>query len=148
VSRDCFVPAPIDSASRRRLEQAALAVASSAYAPYSGFRVGAAVQCRDGRVFTGANVENGSAGAGLCAERTALATALSEGERDFDLLVVAFANTHNVPEGGLVPCGICLQWLAELAPRALVLVANSGRIFALSDLLPHAFRLRAEPKGS
>lgn len=108
-----------------------------AYAPYSHFLVGAAVRTTDGRLFTGANVENASYGLTICAERTALATAVAAGQRTFDTLAVATA-------GGLSPCGACRQFASEFGEMRVLLVdANQpNRVveYRLSELLPVVFR--------
>jgi cytidine deaminase len=114
---------------------AARQVYSNAYAPYSGFRVGAALQTRSGQVFTGCNVENASYGLTICAERVAVAKAVSEGERDFEAIAV-------ISRGGVAPCGACRQFLAEFNPDLRVIVAGlegNSREFRLSELLPEAF---------
>ncbi|MDQ7794091.1 MAG: cytidine deaminase [bacterium] len=109
-----------------------------AYAPYSGFAVGAALLAADGSVFTGANVENASYGLTLCAERVALAGAVAAGKREFAALAV-------VAEGSTVPCGACLQSLAEFAPSLPVILAEPGgppRALELAHLLPKPFTSR------
>jgi len=109
-----------------------------AYAPYSGFCVGAALQTSSGRVFTGCNVENASYGLTICAERVAVGRAVAEGERNFDAIAI-------VSRGGVMPCGACRQVLAEFNPDLRVIVADLGgsqghtREFRLSELLPEAF---------
>lgn len=114
----------------------AVAAADRAYVPYSGYPVGAALLSADGAVFTGCNVENASYPAGICAERTALVKAVSEGARQFDLLVVATAN-------GGTPCGICRQMLSEFAPALrIVTVDFDGQVqhdLTLAELLPYSF---------
>ncbi|MEZ5283432.1 MAG: cytidine deaminase [Vicinamibacterales bacterium] len=108
-----------------------------AVAPYSGFRVGAALEAADGRVFTGCNVENASYGLTECAERVAMFKALSEGAREFVRIAVV-ADT----ERPTTPCGACRQVLWEFAPTLDVIVANGTSILGrhhLADLLPHAF---------
>ena len=110
-----------------------------AVAPYSKFKVGAAILTRAGEIITGANVESASYGLTCCAERVALFSALTSGKRNF----VAIAVVARAP-GGPMPCGACRQLLAEYAPRATVLVADSRALnvikeFAVSDLLPGAF---------
>jgi cytidine deaminase len=121
------------------LVAAAAAVRENASAPYSGFKVGAALLARSGEVFSGANVESASYGLTCCAERVALFQALSAGRREF----LAMAVVARAP-GGPMPCGACRQLLAEYAPRAKVWVADSRRLgavrqFAVRDLLPQAF---------
>lgn len=115
---------------------AAIDAASRAYAPYSGYPVGAALRAADGQIYTGCNIENAAYPAGICAERTALVKAVSEGQRRFDFLVVVS------PNGGM-PCGVCRQMLNEFAPDLPVMIADlSGTVHAqttLHDLLPHAF---------
>ena len=107
--------------------------AGGAYAPYSGFRVGAAVLARDGRVVTGANVENSSYGLTLCAERAALGRAVAEGIRPGDVEAVAITAS---------PCGGCRQWLLEFAVER-VLFPWQGELVARrpDELLPESFRL-------
>ena len=109
-----------------------------AYAPYSEFLVGAAVLARDGRVFTGTNVENASYGLTLCAERSALAHAVAEGVLPGDVEVVAvYAAIPNAPS-----CGACLQWLTEFqVERIIFMKGGEPRSFLLKELLPEAFAL-------
>lgn len=105
------------------------------YSPYSGFSVGAALLSEDGRVFQGCNIENASYGVGICAERTALFKAVSEGARSFTAIAIA-ADTM------AWPCGACRQVLNEFAPEIRVLVADSeGRVeeMNLRELLPNSF---------
>jgi cytidine deaminase len=118
------------------LKQAAMGARANAYAPYSGFTVGAAVQTRSGAVFTGCNVENASYGATICAERAALAAAIAAGERELMALVIASGATSPTP-----PCGICRQCLAELAPSLPIrsYTDNAHVEYELSSLLPNAF---------
>src|SRR5256712_7698921 len=105
-----------------------------AYAPYSGFAVGAAVQCKSGAVFVGSNIENISYGLTICAERIAIGSAVAAGEREF----VAIAVVADTSEP-IVPCGACRQFLAEFAPD-LIIVSSTMRggqkIENLSHLLP------------
>ena len=107
----------------------------AAYVPYSHFSVGAALRSVDGTVYTGCNVENASYGLTICAERNALAHAVAEGARHFDVVVV-------VTENGVTPCGACRQVLAEFGSDMLVIVADAAgnrRAFTIQDLLPAAF---------
>ncbi|GAA6393065.1 cytidine deaminase [Clostridiales bacterium] len=108
------------------------------YVPYSHFPVGAALLCGDGRVFTGCNVENAAFGSTICAERTALLKAVSEGCRE-DFLAIAIAGRG---EDYCWPCGSCRQMLYEFAPNLRVLCARGDGAFVetkLSQLLPHGF---------
>ncbi len=124
---------------RSKLIAAAARARERAVAPYSKFKVGAALLTRQGEVVTGANVESASYGLTCCAERVALFKALTEGKKDF----VAVAVVARAP-GGTMPCGACRQLLAEYAPRAKVFVADSrapGRVreYSVGELLPGAF---------
>ncbi|MDD6271692.1 MAG: cytidine deaminase [Ruminococcus sp.] len=117
---------------------------NNAYSPYSGYKVGAALLCDNGKVFTGCNVENSSYGATVCAERTAIFKAVSDGERDFSMLAVAGGKENELSDKFL-PCGICRQVMAEFCkPEFIVLVVtseNTYKEFSLSELLPNAFSL-------
>ena len=111
--------------------------AEYAYVPYSKFPVGAALECSDGTIFTGCNVENAAYGATVCAERTAIFKAVSEGHREFDTLVIAGRS-----DGYCVPCGTCRQVMMEFAPELTVICLNrkgESRKFALRELLPYGF---------
>jgi cytidine deaminase len=118
------------------LVEAAIAASQMAYVPYSGYAVGAALQAQDGTVYTGCNVENAAYPVTICAERTALVKAVSEGQRAFTAIAVVTRN-------GGSPCGICRQMLYEFAPDLRVIIANqAGDILQdvrLSDLLPYGF---------
>jgi cytidine deaminase len=119
------------------LVTAARAAREHAIAPYSHFKVGAAVQTRAGRIFTGCNVENASYGLTMCAERVALLKALSEGERDF-VAVAVVADT----EAPTPPCGPCRQLLWEFCGDVPVVMATPARVAArhqMKDLLPLPF---------
>lgn len=126
------------------LLQAAERAAENAYAPYSTFRVGAAVLAKDGRVFTGCNVENASYGLSLCAERAALAHAVAEGCGEIAGVAIACLDAApgpdgQLPEGAAAPCGACRQWLAELAPDAWVVTNSFASPRNVRDLLPLCF---------
>lgn len=119
------------------LDVAATAVMQRAYAPYSHFRVGAALQGSDGTVHVGCNVENATYPAGICAERTAVSRAVADGVRDFTAIVICTEAAVPTP-----PCGICRQVLHEFAPRLLVTSITTGgarQSWRLDDLLPAAF---------
>ncbi len=106
-----------------------------AYAPYSGFAVGAALQARSGRIYSGCNVENASYGLSICAERVAVFKAVCEGEKEFEALAV-------VTETLASPCGACRQVLAEFGLDIQVIIADLGekrKVYTVGDLLPAAF---------
>lgn len=108
-----------------------------AYVPYSKFKVGAALLAADGSIYRGCNVENASYGASICAERTALVKAVSEGQKKFKK--IAIVADYPAP---CSPCGICRQMLAELSPDLEVIMANTrgkSKKMRLSELLPEAF---------
>lgn len=127
---------------RQTLIQTAIGIAEAAYAPYSNFRVGAAVLGQAG-IYAGANVENASSGLSLCAERSALSAAVAAGDREIRAIAIACIDAGpGGPLGCLMPCGGCRQWIAELAPEATILIANHEREYSIDDLLPSAFRLR------
>jgi len=111
-----------------------------AYAPYSGYRVGAALLSVRGEVYTGCNVENAAYGQSICAERGAVMKAVSEGERKFDVIAI-------VTEDGGSPCGACRQFLSEFSDDIMVIMADRrGRytLTTIGELLPMAFKLRPE----
>jgi cytidine deaminase len=126
-------------ANDQRLIRAAIEARKQAVAPYSKFKVGAAVMTRSREIVTGANVENASYGLTCCAERIAIFKALTEGLRGF----VAIGVVARIA-GGPMPCGACRQILSEFAPKAAVYVADTRaptkiREFKMSELLPFAF---------
>lgn len=125
----------------RLLAEARLA-AEQAYAPYSKFRVGAAVLGGDGTVYRGANIENASYGLTLCAERAALACAYAAGERAIVAIAVACIDApQGAPLEERMPCGACRQWMQELAPDAEVHILGAERAFRVAELLPMGFRI-------
>lgn len=109
-----------------------------AYAPYSHFQVGAALLAKDGRVFTGCNVENATYGATICAERTAVTKAVSEGVQAFEKIAIVASSGDYA-----APCGICRQILFEFMPEGEVVLWSEDageKVFSVSDLLPFGFR--------
>jgi cytidine deaminase len=126
---------------KRELVRAAARAREYAVAPYSKFRVGAALVAKSGEIVLGANVESASYGLTCCAERVALFNALTTGKRSFVALAVVARTT-----GGPMPCGACRQLLAEYAPNAKVFIADSRALnvikdFSVQELLPAAFAL-------
>ena len=118
-----------------KLLEMAIEARKAAYVPYSGYAVGAALLSTDGRVFTGCNIENAAYGNTMCAERTALFKAVSEGVRTFT--AIAIASSGSAP----FSCGACRQSLYEFAPKLDVLVTWDGQVrkTTLAQLLPEGF---------
>jgi len=123
----------------KELLQIAQEAAKQAYAPYSGYHVGAALMCQDGSVITGCNVENSSYSLTLCAERNAVFKAISEGKRDYASIAIYVEAEQLFP-----PCGACRQVMYEFNPQLRVIYANRHEtiVTVLSELLPGAFTLR------
>ena len=122
---------------KQELCQKAVEMQKFSYVPYSNFPVGAALECSDGTVFTGCNVENAAYGSTICVERTAIVKAVSEGHRDFVRIAIA-GNSEDF----CVPCGSCRQVMMEFAPGMEVICLNAAgesRSFALRELLPYGF---------
>jgi cytidine deaminase len=122
---------------RNKLIQEAIAARAWAYAPYSHYSVGAAVLAGSGRIYSGVNVENAAYPTTMCAERVAIFSAVSQGERDFEAIAVVTSN------GGM-PCGSCRQVMAEFGLETVVYIADQeGNLFqetTVEQLLPAAFR--------
>ncbi len=121
------------------LREAALRALDNAYAPYSNFRVGAALRTRTGEVITGCNMENSAYGLAICAETLAVASAVSQGLTEFDEIAIATDDSEPTP-----PCGACRQVLNEFAPDITISsYTREGReaTWTLRELLPHAFVL-------
>ena len=123
--------------SDEKLMELALQARESSYSPYSHFRVGAALLCADDSVYTGCNIENAAYGATICAERTAIFKAVSEGHRDFVRIVIAGRS-----EDYCYPCGMCRQFMKEFAPEMQVICLNGkgeAKELTLRELLPYGF---------
>lgn len=121
----------------KELLQKAIEAKAYAYVPYSNFRVGAAVLTKDGKVFTGCNIESASFGGTNCAERTALFKAISEGHREIDAIAVVSDN-----ESYTFPCGICRQVILEFGREIKIIVGTPDgktNTFTIEELLPHGF---------
>ena len=133
--------AMLNAAQQSELLAAAQQAAERAYAPYSGFRVGAALLLEDGSIVAAANVENASYGLSLCAERSAVARAVAQHGPQLRIVAVAVSNLNGAPSS---PCGACRQVLAEfMPPTGLVLFPFHGaaQIHTLAELFPLGFAL-------
>lgn len=126
----------------KMLAQMAMDAMEKAYAPYSGCRVGAALLCEDGTVYTGCNIENASFTPTVCAERTAFFKAVSEGKRDFAAIAVCGGKNGKIT-GTFPPCGVCRQVMREFCGDdftvILVGAEDTQEICTLGELLPHSF---------
>lgn len=119
---------------RNNLIKEAISAQNRAYSPYSKFKVGAAIITKQGKIFTGCNVENLSYGLTICAERVAVFKAVSEGYTDFE--AIAISSSSGKPT---FPCGACRQVLAEFNNKMKVYLVNDDNTYNLSDLLPYSF---------
>ncbi len=122
----------------------AVKACKNSYSPYSKYRVGAALMSKSGKIYTGCNIENASYSATVCAERTALFKAISEGETDFSVIALA-GRKDGKTDNGALPCGICLQVLSEFCDGDFkILIVNSAdgyTEYSLKELLPQPFSL-------
>lgn len=128
---------------RTELIQKAKQAMTAAYAPYSGFYVGAALLCADGSIYTGCNIENASYSPTICAERTAFAKAVSDGHRAFTAIAVC-GGKDGVITGLCTPCGVCRQVMAEFCREdfeVILVKADGYEVRTLSQLLPDSFIL-------
>ena len=118
------------------LIEKAIGVRERAYAPYSNFKVGAALLTKDGSVYTGCNIESASYTPTICAERTAISKAVSEGETNFKKIAIVGSSDYTFP------CGVCRQMIREFGKDIEIIVANDVddyQIFTLKELLPYSF---------
>jgi len=131
----------ISSAVRERLLRSARKVMKNAYAPFSHFRVGAAILTSKGQIFVGCNVENSSYGMTNCAERTAIFSAIAKHGPALEVRAVAVTNDHGVP---CSPCGACRQVIYEFGPEAVIFYEGKEgpKESLISELLPEGFRLK------
>lgn len=139
MKEDSGIPAEV----RKELQEKAIAMLSRSYAPYSHFHVGAALLCRDGKIYTGCNVENAAFTPSNCAERTAVFKAVSEGEKDFAAICIAGGKDGKATEF-CPPCGVCRQVLEEFCSPdgfRILLTRSDGQMkeFTLRELLPEGF---------
>ncbi len=125
-----------------KLAFSATAARASAYSPYSGVTVGAALLCGSGNMYLGSNIENASFSLTECAERVALFKAISEGERDFVAIAIAGGKSGDEITGAFPPCGACRQVLAEFCKpdfKIILVCGDNFTVHELSELLPHGF---------
>lgn len=126
----------------KELYFAAESAMKKAYAPYSGYFVGAALLCKNGKIYTGCNVENASYPAGCCAERTAVFSAVADGERDFVSIMIVGGKNGEI-EDYAMPCGICRQVLSEFCSADFKIFVgiseNDIKEYTLGELLPFSF---------
>lgn len=122
----------------KELYRKAVEMTNMSYAPFSKFRVGAALLAKDGRIFTGCNVENSSYGGTICAERTAFVKAVSEGVREFERIAIASSG------GEAWPCGICRQFMREFCDADFEIITgndeDSLRVYTMEEILPEGFK--------
>jgi len=128
----------------KELYNMAAAARENAYAPFSKFKVGAALLTESGKVYIGVNVENSSFGATICAERTAFVKAVSEGERKFKAIAISSS------EGGAWPCGICRQFMREFCNDDFVIITGASEdelvTHTMSEILPVGFKITEDGK--
>ena len=131
----------VPAAMREKLLRSAREAMKNAYAPFSKFRVGAAILTSKGQIFLGCNVENSSYGMTNCAERTAIFSAVAKHGPELEVYAVAVANDHGVP---CSPCGACRQVIYEFGPRAIVFYEGEKgpKQNLITELLPEGFRLK------
>ncbi len=128
-----------------KLIKAAIGARKNAYAPYSGFYVGAAILADSGRIYTGSNAENASYPVGICAERSAFAAALSAGERKFSAIALIGGKNGERVEKFCYPCGMCRQFMSEFCKSDFRIISAKSEkeyeIYTLGELLPKCFDL-------
>jgi deoxyribose-phosphate aldolase len=119
---------------------------SFSYCVYSGFAVGAALECADGRIYTGCNIENSSFSPTICAERTAFSKAVSNGERSFTAIAIVGGEKDKAVDNYCPPCGVCRQFMSEFCDKGFNIILakrqNDYKIFRLEELLPESFSLK------
>lgn len=124
------------------LIEKALAAREASYSPYSGFAVGAALLAKDGRIFTGANIESASYTPTICAERVAFFTAIHQGVKEFSAIAVVGGKAGEAVSAYCAPCGVCRQVMAEFCTGDFEIILYDGKIpkvYTLNDLLPERF---------
>lgn len=118
---------------------------NSAYSPYSGFAVGAALLTASGKVYTGCNIENASFSPTVCAERVAFFSAVKDGEREFDRIAIVGGKSDEKPQPICTPCGVCRQVMSEFCHKDFIILLGNSESFqkyTLGDLLPFSFDMK------
>ena len=126
----------------KKLLLAAREARERSYCPYSGFAVGAALLTEDGRIYTGANIENASYTPTVCAERVAIFTAVHNGEKRFEAIAISGGKAGEEPASAFYPCGVCRQVISEFCDKDFVVIVDSpdGEItLTMNELYPHGF---------
>lgn len=129
--------------SNEQLVELAKEAMTHSYSPYSGYKVGAALLCKDGTVYQGCNIENGAYGPTICAERTAIFKAVYDGHRDFEAIAIC-GGKDGVITGRFPPCGVCRQVMREFCRddfKILMIEPEKYEVVTLKDLLPYSFSL-------
>ena len=132
----------MEQSKQMQLIEAALAARETSYSPYSSFAVGAALLTKDGRIFTGANIESASYTPTVCAERVAFFTAIHQGVRDFSAIAVLGGKAGHPVSAYCAPCGVCRQVMAEFCSGDFEIILYDGKTpkaYTLNDLLPERF---------
>ena len=127
-----------------KLVEAALAAREKSYSPYSKFAVGAALLCKDGTVYTGANVENSSYTPTVCAERVAFFDAIHKGQRNFSAIAIVGGNANEEISDFCPPCGVCRQVMGEFCSGDFEIILSNGKefkVYTLNELFPNRFDL-------
>ncbi|MBO4861993.1 MAG: cytidine deaminase [Firmicutes bacterium] len=143
--------AKLTKKTEKELAKTALEMRKMAYTPFSGHAVGAALLAKDGRVFTGCNVENSSYSPTICAERTAFVKAVSEGAREFTAIAIA-GGFGEVPETYCAPCGVCRQVMVEFCRKDFkVILAKTPqdyKVYTLEEIMPLGFKIEDVASGT
>ena len=143
--------AKLTKKTERELAKTALDMRKMAYTPFSGHAVGAALLAKDGRVFTGCNVENSSYSPTICAERTAFVKAVSEGAREFTAIAIA-GGFGEVPETYCAPCGVCRQVMVEFCRRDFKIILartpQDYKVYTLEEMMPLGFKIEDVASGT
>ncbi|MCQ2479627.1 MAG: cytidine deaminase [Clostridia bacterium] len=126
----------------KKLCAMAIDAMGKSYSPYSGYKVGAALLCKNGKIFTGCNIENAAYSPSICAERTAIFKAVSEGEKEFEAIAVAGGKDGKI-QGAFPPCGVCRQVMAEFCKEDFTVLVVTGeesfKEYKFKEILPEAF---------